>query len=68
MSKAIDAILESYQRSVSYGQKRAIAVAAALQVIEAKVSNAPTNHEVVENEFNNLNKYADQILAALKGE
>ncbi|ALP47904.1 hypothetical protein NDR77_24710 [Pseudomonas aeruginosa] len=68
MSKAIDAILESYQRSISDGEKRAIAVAAALQIIEAKVSNAPTNNAVVENEFNNLNKYADQILAALKGE
>lgn len=44
---------------------RATAVAAALELIAAKVADAPTNNSQLENEMNNLSKYADQIQAAL---
>ncbi|MCV4343309.1 hypothetical protein [Pseudomonas capsici] len=68
MSKAIDAVLESYQRQKSDPEKRAIAVAAALAIINAKVSNAPTYNGIIEIEMNKLSTYADQIQEALKVE
>lgn len=46
--------------------KRALAVTAALAVIQAKVTNAPTYAAIVENEMKGLSKYADQIQEALK--
>ena len=45
--------------------KREAAVAAALVLIQARVSSTPTNG-VLEGELNNLSKYADQIQEALK--
>ncbi|UVL26810.1 hypothetical protein [Pseudomonas donghuensis] len=44
---------------------RATAVAAALELIAAKVANAPTNNSQLGSELENLSKYADQIQAAL---
>ena len=44
---------------------RATAVAAALELIAAKVANAPANNNQLGNELENLSKYADQIQAAL---
>ncbi|WP_338459520.1 hypothetical protein [Pseudomonas sp. TE3-3-F2023] len=44
---------------------RATAVAAALELIAAKVANAPTNNSQLSSELENLSKYADQIQAAL---
>lgn len=52
--------------SQSEEDKRALAVTAALAVIQAKVTNAPTYAGIVENEIKNLSKYADQIQEALK--
>ncbi|AXP04272.1 hypothetical protein DZG01_15245 [Pseudomonas fluorescens] len=46
--------------------KREAAVAAALTLIQAKVSNSPTNGMALEGELNNLSRYADQIQEALK--
>lgn len=46
--------------------KRAIAVSAALSLIQAKVSNAPTNGTILESEMSSLSTYADQIQEALK--
>lgn len=66
MSKAFEALLDSYQRHVSDDSKRAIAVTAALEIIQAKVSNAPADDAIVEKEMGNLKAYTDQILAALK--
>lgn len=43
---------------------RANAVAAALEVIAARVSSSASVH--LEQEFDNLSKYADQIQEALK--
>jgi len=45
--------------------KREAAVAAALTLIQAKVSNSPSNGSALEGELNNLSRYADQIQAAL---
>ncbi|SDQ80480.1 hypothetical protein SAMN04490192_3416 [Pseudomonas lundensis] len=45
--------------------KREAAVAAALALIEARITNTPANG-VLEGELNNLSKYADQIQEALK--
>ena len=46
--------------------QREAAVAAALALIQAKVSNSPTNGAVLESEMKSLSEYADQIQAALK--
>lgn len=45
--------------------KRAMAVAAALTLIHAKVSNTPPDCDIVSDEMNNLSNYADLIQAAL---
>lgn len=47
-------------------EKRAIAVAAALAIIEAKVANSPSYNGIVADELKKLESYADQIEAALK--
>ncbi len=52
--------------SQSDKDKRALAVSAALAVIQSKVSNAPTNGGVVESEMKKLGTYADQIQEALQ--
>lgn len=44
---------------------RATAVAAALELIAAKVTNSSNNSAQLANEMENLSKYADQIQAAL---
>lgn len=46
--------------------KRALAVSAALTLIQAKVSNAPTNGGILESEMGTLGAYADKIQEALK--
>lgn len=45
---------------------RPTAVAAALELICATVANSPGNHGQLEQEMENLAKYADQIEKALK--
>ena len=66
MSKAFDALIDSYQRHVSDDAKRAIAVTAALEIIQAKAGNTPADDAIVAKEMGNLKAYTDQILAALK--
>ncbi|MCF5723891.1 hypothetical protein SAMN04490186_3953 [Pseudomonas grimontii] len=44
--------------------KRIIAVSAALELIASRASSADSVH--LEQEFDNLNKYADQIQAAIQ--
>ncbi|PRB51185.1 hypothetical protein CQ009_12945 [Pseudomonas sp. MYb2] len=46
--------------------KREAAVAAALTLIQSKVSNSPTNGAALDYEMSSLSKYADQIQEALK--
>lgn len=46
--------------------QRAVAVAAALEVIAARVTTSPTNGTYLENEMARLGTYADQIQEALK--
>ncbi|WP_246355555.1 hypothetical protein [Pseudomonas reactans] len=53
-------------RTASNEDKRAFAVSAALTLIQAKVSNAPTNGTILESEMSSLSSYADQIEEALK--
>ena len=45
--------------------KRELAVAAALTLIQSKVLNSASSGQL-QTEMNNLNKYADQIQAALE--
>jgi hypothetical protein len=45
--------------------KRAMAVAAALTLIHAKVANTPTDCNILADEMNNLSAYTDLIQAAL---
>lgn len=66
MSKAFEALIDSYQRHVSDDSKRATAVTVALEIIQAKVANTPADNSIVEKEMGNLKAYTDQILAALK--
>lgn len=46
--------------------QRQAAVAAALSLIQAKVSNSPERASILRDEMANLSLYADQIQAALK--
>lgn len=46
--------------------KRALAVSAALAVIQSKTANAPDNAVIVERELGRLSEYADLIQEALK--
>lgn len=48
--------------------KRVLAVSAALALIQAKVSNAPTNGSILDQEMKSLSVYADLIQAALKAQ
>lgn len=52
--------------SASPAKKRSIAVAAALELIAARVTSAPANGTQLDVEIGNLSKYADQIQEALK--
>ncbi|MBV6753922.1 hypothetical protein KV580_26760 [Pseudomonas chlororaphis] len=45
---------------------RESAVAAALVLIQAKVSNSPERHAILQEELQRLSTYADLIQAALK--
>lgn len=54
----------SYEHA-SAARKRSIAVAAALELIAARVAAAPTNGTHLDSELDNLAQYADQIQAAL---
>lgn len=56
--------------NASYGnaspaRKRSIAVAAALDLIAARMTSAPDNGTYLDNEMGRLSAYADQIQAAL---
>ncbi|QDC04706.1 hypothetical protein FH041_07095 [Pseudomonas sp. SWI7] len=51
---------------LSNDRKRAVAVAAALEVIAARVTTTTTHGTHLDREMNNLSKYADQIQEALK--
>lgn len=53
-------------RRIEPSQKRALAVAAALEVIAAKASSA--EGATLSHEFAQLSTYADQIQAALRGQ
>ncbi|MCY1308131.1 hypothetical protein D9M70_581170 [compost metagenome] len=50
----------------SADRKRSIAVAAALELIAARVTSAPANGTHLQVELNNLSTYADQTQAALE--
>ena len=52
--------------SANKERKRSIAVAAALELIAARVSTAATNGAHLDTELENLSRYADQIQAALE--
>ncbi|AMT89825.1 hypothetical protein JJD61_07200 [Pseudomonas carnis] len=65
MAGAIDSIVNNAIGGRSAEVKRATAVAAALEVIISKCANSPGHHGQVEQEMENLSKYADQIEAAL---
>ncbi len=66
MSSAFEALINNVINRRGEALERPTAVAAALELIAAKVANAPGNHGQLENEMENLSKYADQIQAALK--
>lgn len=55
----------SYEHA-SPARKRSIAVAAALELIAARVTSAPANGTYLDNELRELVAYADQIQAALE--
>lgn len=55
----------SYEHA-SAARKRSIAVAAALELIAARVTSAPANGTHLNAELNNLSTYADQIQSALE--
>jgi len=46
--------------------KRALAVSAALAVIQTKTASSPDNAVIVQRELERLSEYADTIQAALK--
>lgn len=54
----------SYEHA-SPARKRSIAVAAALELIAARVTSAPANGTHLDQEMNRLNAYADLIQEAL---
>jgi hypothetical protein len=59
--------LQSYNLRVKTPEdRRALAVAAALTLIQAKASNTPSDCNVLTDEMNNLSTYADQIQQALQ--
>ena len=66
MPKPIDMLVDNAISGRGAEVKRATAVAAALELIFAKVGNAPANNGQLAGELLNLSKYADQIEAALK--
>ncbi|KRP59074.1 hypothetical protein [Pseudomonas trivialis] len=66
MSGSIETIVNNAIHGRTAEVKRATAVAAALEIIAAKVSNSPGHHGQVEQEFESLSKYADLIEAAIK--
>lgn len=67
MSKTLQeaAVNAGVDMQIRPSSKRAYAVAAALELIAARASSSASVH--LEEEFNNLSKYADQIQAALQG-
>ncbi len=52
--------------NASPARKRSIAVAAALEVIAARITSAPSNGTFLDQEIGRLSSYADQIQAALE--
>jgi len=55
-----------YNHTHSAEDKRALAVSAALSVIQSKAANSPENAVVVDKEMGRLSSYADKIQEALK--
>jgi len=66
MAASFETIVNNEIHGRNTSVKRAAAVAAALEIIAAKVANSPGHHGQVEQEMDNLSKYADQIEAAVK--
>jgi len=64
--KNIGNIVSHTYRSQNADGKRAMAIAAALELIALNVTNAG-NGGLLENELNSLSAYADKIQAALEG-
>jgi hypothetical protein len=64
MANAIESIVNNAINGRSGNVDRPTAVAAALELIAARVANA-SNAGQLESEMNNLSKYADQIQQAL---
>ncbi|WP_085598735.1 hypothetical protein [Pseudomonas sp. B10(2017)] len=65
MANAIESIVSNAVGMRSSSVDRPTAVAAALELIAAKVANSPSDASQLEREMDNLSKYADQIQAAL---
>ena len=65
MATSIEAIVNNAINGRSSSVNRPTAVAAALELIAAKVANSQNNTIQLESEMDNLSKYADQIQAAL---
>lgn len=65
MAESINSLINCEINGRGAKIKRAAAVAAALEVIVAKVSHSPGHHGQVEQEMENLAKYADLIEAAI---
>ncbi|KRW62348.1 hypothetical protein [Pseudomonas sp. TTU2014-080ASC] len=68
MSEVIQALAgftSSNYPNASAERKRSIAVAAALELIAARVASSPVNGTQLDEELNRLSKYADQIQEAL---
>ncbi len=66
MASSIETIITNQINGRGSKTDRPTAVAAALELIVAKVSNSPDHHGQLEQEMNNLSTYADQIQEALK--
>lgn len=56
----------AYYEGATPARKRSIAVAAALELIAARVTSAPANGTQLDQEISRLSTYADQIQEALK--
>lgn len=65
MSTAIEMIVANAVNGRRENVTRPTAVAAALELIAAKVANSPAEAGQLEREFENLSKYADLIEAAI---
>lgn len=65
MANAIESIVNNAINGRGGNVDRPTAVAAALELIAAKVANSPSSNSQLEVEMGRLSTYADQIQAAL---